>query len=414
MKILYLSPSIPSRSGTGGKVATYKHIAELVEKKHTVDLVIVDSENSKNLLPESFGEFKTTIFPPKTFQYGRLARACYIIYQMLFDARPWSVSISSPEAACKYIKQLETDRKWDIVVVDHLRAFGLIGQIKEKYPIIYIAHNIESDLMHQELHQCSPFSLRYFYTYLNLLKLRHYELSLAKAAVRILTISEPDQQHFARDPKLKAKAIIWPELPEIKNLIWEYKKTKRLLFVGAARHFPNREAAIWLIEQLMPKLYAFAPEIRLSIVGMSQEQIPSKPASPNIDFLGFVSDADLVTEHLKSDLFVCPVILGGGIKIKILEAASYGMPVLATPESMKGINFLKNIAAVNSRNASDFAATIIELLESPNKLRAQSQAILESLRKAIDERANLSELLETFATESALQSAGRHRQKFTP
>lgn len=397
MKILYLSPTVPSPSGSGGKVAIYKHLSQLQGLEHGVELVIIDNENTRANCPAPFESFKPKIFPPALARAGQITRMLYACFQLAFDWRPWSIALCRPKAATHYLQKILANHRYDVIVVDHLRAFAPIDKIALKTPIIYIAHNIETDLIRQELNYCKPFSPRYFYTYFNWLKLRHYEATLARKAGRLVTISAVDGQHFRHDSALAKKTVIWPELPDIKTERWRYRGSRRMLFVGAARHFPNREAATWLIEELMPRLQVKDPSIRLTIVGIAREQLPSEVQIPNVDFLGFVSDTELAEAHLNSDLFICPVTLGSGIKIKILEAAAFGMPIIATPDSMNGIDFLNGIATVIQRAPSDFASAIIGLLNSPDKLQTQSVATINALTQAIEDRPNLSKLLEDYA-----------------
>jgi glycosyltransferase involved in cell wall biosynthesis len=132
------------------------------------------------------------------------------------------------------------------------------------------------------------------------------------------------------------------------------------------------------------------PEIALDIAGTTWEEMGSGPVPAGVTFHGFVSDQVLDDLHRNAALFICPVVLGAGIKIKMLEAASYGLPSAATSASLAGIDFLNGIALRIDRDALEQAVReIAALLVNPARLNTLGAAGLHALTDAIAARVSL-------------------------
>ena len=135
-----------------------------------------------------------------------------------------------------------------------------------------------------------------------------------------------------------------------------------MLFLGAYSYDPNIAAAEYLIRDVWPRLVGLCPKARLLIAGPGQEAIPSSQNPPaGVEFLGFVSDLNAL--YRRTRVVCCPIQTGGGTRIKILEAASYGIPVVSTPVGAEGIELTTDTEIVLRSNATDLAKACAELLE---------------------------------------------------
>jgi glycosyltransferase involved in cell wall biosynthesis len=106
------------------------------------------------------------------------------------------------------------------------------------------------------------------------------------------------------------------------------------------------------------------------------------PLPPNVVFEGFVSSERLDELHRICDLFICPVTLGSGIKIKVLEATGYGLPVAATRESLAGIDYLGDAVCRIHRDPKRAALVVAALLADPRQLEAMSARASAGLEAA--------------------------------
>lgn len=110
-----------------------------------------------------------------------------------------------------------------------------------------------------------------------------------------------------------------------------------VLFVGISTHVPNRDGVKWFLDHCWPDLSRQFPQMRLRIVGRGplwQEMARHYPHLANVDFVGPVDD--LAVEYARARLCICPVREGGGSKIKVIEAAAYGRPVVGMTHALRG------------------------------------------------------------------------------
>lgn len=169
--------------------------------------------------------------------------------------------------------------------------------------------------------------------------------------------------------------------------MWNLNITnKSVLFLGSAHHFPNQEAASWLLYKLSELLFKLDPDITINICGMKLSDIKNNSSGidyfNNVKFLGKVSDEELQNQFLANRLFISPIILGSGIKMKVLEAASYGMPIIATPESIEGLGYLKESVIILEReDLVKFSEKVVATINNLELLDFMSINLVEVLKE---------------------------------
>lgn len=112
-----------------------------------------------------------------------------------------------------------------------------------------------------------------------------------------------------------------------------------VMFIGALDYQPNIEAAERLALRIMPRIRASRPDARLLIVGRGGEELPSRRQSPpGVEYLGFVPDLDRL--YARTRVVCCPIVNGGGTRVKLLEAAAYARPIISTQVGAEGLDFV--------------------------------------------------------------------------
>ncbi len=135
-----------------------------------------------------------------------------------------------------------------------------------------------------------------------------------------------------------------------------------LLFLGSFWYQPNVDAARFLMHEVLPRVRRMVPEAILVIAGPAPERIPEH-ASPvaGVEITGFVED--LRALYQRARVFCCPIERGAGTRIKIIEAAAHGRPVVATPFGAAGLEFLNERDVLLRDDADSFAEACVRLLE---------------------------------------------------
>jgi glycosyltransferase involved in cell wall biosynthesis len=159
-----------------------------------------------------------------------------------------------------------------------------------------------------------------------------------------------------------------------------------LLFLGRLHFHANTIAADYMIQKIWPTVLASLPEARLLVAGASPESLASYGTNPKgVTFLGFVDDLEKLYEEVA---VVCsPTLYGSGTRVKILEAAAYGKPVVSTTVGAEGIE-LKDGEEILLRDDPDsFAQACIRLLTDTSLAAEMGQRARSVIEEQYERRA---------------------------
>jgi GT2 family glycosyltransferase len=137
-----------------------------------------------------------------------------------------------------------------------------------------------------------------------------------------------------------------------------------LLFIGNFRHTPNRDGLHWLIGQVMPRVLQRRPHTRLRVVGPNEHLLGLPTPQPMwLDVRGVVDDVRVPLAECA--VFVCPVLAGSGVRVKLLEAFASGIPVVSTVVGAEGLVYPTDPVCSIADSAEEFADRILQLLSEP-------------------------------------------------
>lgn len=185
------------------------------------------------------------------------------------------------------------------------------------------------------------------------------ELAIYGQAEITLTVTEDDAKTLQKDnPNINTRI-----LPNIHRLVYPTNDQNRneIIFVGGfGGHEPNIDAVVYFCEDILPRIKNVIPEIRFTVVGSNP---PLRIQTLNNDFITVTGYVPSTTPYLqKSYVSVAPLRYGAGMKGKIGEAMSHGLPVVTTTIGAEGMGLTdrENIIIVDS--PEKFADAIIELM----------------------------------------------------
>jgi glycosyltransferase involved in cell wall biosynthesis len=146
------------------------------------------------------------------------------------------------------------------------------------------------------------------------------------------------------------------------------REPETMLFLGSFRHLPNQEGLNWFTQKVLPAVLEHKPRARLVIVGSEPPPNHSLPNLPdNIELRGFVED---VREPLaRYAVFVCPILSGSGMRVKLLEAFAAGIPVVSTTLGAEGLAEKDGEICALAEDPAEFARKIVELFNDAEKAR---------------------------------------------
>lgn len=135
-----------------------------------------------------------------------------------------------------------------------------------------------------------------------------------------------------------------------------------VVFLGSYSYPPNAIAADLLVTKIWPIVHEAFPDARLLIAGANPEFITSFSRSPpGVNFLGFIRD--LANFYANARVVCTPIQSGGGTRVKIIEAAMLGLPVVSTSLGAEGLNFQAGSEILIEDNFVQMARLTFSLLE---------------------------------------------------
>jgi glycosyltransferase involved in cell wall biosynthesis len=211
-------------------------------------------------------------------------------------------------------------RAIDVVQLEYTPMAQYTGEF-ERIPCILFEHDVYFQSIGRSLGSSRSFlrSLKARFEYLRAIR---YELRTLPRLDRIQVCSRENLEYLASflpsirdrlDPGLRAG---------IDTSRYDFRPCGRepdtILFLGSFRHIPNRDALEWFTRLAFPRILANHPEARLMVVGSDPPPRHSMPDLPNIEMIGFVEDVrDALARYA---VFICPILSGSGVRVKLLEA----------------------------------------------------------------------------------------------
>lgn len=146
-----------------------------------------------------------------------------------------------------------------------------------------------------------------------------------------------------------------------------------LLFVGGFNHAPNRDGIIWFVKEVLPIVQSVIPSLRLVIAGSKPPPNVHALANDDIIVTGFVTDAVLGQFYAEASLAIAPLRYGAGVKGKVIEALSKGVPLVTTPVGAQGLSNPEEFMFMGS-TTEDFAEAVIFALTNRDEAYIRANA----------------------------------------
>jgi glycosyltransferase involved in cell wall biosynthesis len=187
---------------------------------------------------------------------------------------------------------------------------------------------------------------------------RRIELSNAKASDLTIAITEEEKQTLlAEAPDLDVAVI--PNVHRICDMVMPLAGRSGLFFIGGFHHAPNVDAVIWCVREILPLVHRRLPNLRFHIVGSDMPKSITSLKSKLVDPIGYVPDVTSWFEETR--VFVAPLRHGAGMKGKIGQSLSFGLPVVTTSIGAEGIGLTHEVDALVADDPVAFADAIIKL-----------------------------------------------------
>ena len=279
------------------------------------------------------------------------------------SAEPWFVSYYSSAAMESSLAALRS-RSFDLILIEHSFMARFLPFLRADVPKVLDLHNVHTLMAWRRAQEKSDSQEHDFIKEFE--RTRSFERAVCRACQLCLCCSDQDAQaarrfleteHVSVIPNGVDTSLMTPGTTPV--------EPGYLLFTGMLNYEPNREAARYFVREILPLIHAECPGATFHIAGAN----PSPEVAALADGSVFVhaSVPDMRPYFHRASVVVVPLLHGGGTRLKILDAAACGKPVVSTSVGAEGLNFVEGRDLLLANSAPEFAETVIKLLREPER-----------------------------------------------
>ncbi|KLA28554.1 glycosyltransferase family 4 protein [Bacillus cereus] len=364
--ILFLTHLYPYPPDDGGRIVTFNTIKEFHNYGYNVILGSF-ADNSIQEKPKMPLELKEIVIP---FNYKNSYKK---LFKNLFSMIPYNMyKYINRNMEIELVKILK-EEKIDLIYIDHLHMAYYAEFLKRNFeelniPIVLRQHNVESTIFERAVQEEKNI-IKKMYLKIQHHRLYKYESRVVNQFDEIFTITDDDSDRMLEmNDKVKISCVpAGVDIEKYKPISNLVKNNKPVItFLGTMSWLPNINGIEWFLDDIFPEVLKFNSDIILYIVGKNPPEKLyryQKKYPHNLVITGFVEDE---REYVaQSDVFIVPLKIGGGMRIKILNALAMKKAIVTTSIGVEGIKISSDGICI-SDNKQEFVESIINLLQDNN------------------------------------------------
>lgn len=390
MRILFIASRFPYPLRYGDQVRGFHHI-RLLSRRHEIVLLSPPPDSTHDATGlkalEPYCEEICLISVP-------VWRRLLNLWVFPFTAIPLQALYLYDDAFRLKAQDLMRSRKFDLIHVQLARMAPVLDGLSPRVPaVLDFIDALSVNMAQRAQRKLSPQGLIAGW---ESRRLAAYERTLVKRYDRLVISSSTDRLAVGDYANLH----VVPNGVDLGDhpFVVGGRLPAMIVFTGTMSYFPNVDAVVWFVQQVLPLVRSKIPEVQFYIVGTRPSSVVRQLARvPGVTVTGSVPS---VQEFLsRATIAIAPMQNGSGMQFKVIEAMANGAPFVATPFAMGGLEAIDSEHLLVSKNADAFAKNIVKLLRFP-ELRLQ---LSHNARRLVEARYSWEKTVE--ALESVYQVA---------
>lgn len=377
-RILFLTPQLPYPPEQGTAIRNYNLLRQ-VASRHEVALLSFDSREGDGLRdhPSRVGPLSAFCRPLRVIPVPRRSPADRLRTLLTSSLPDMAFRLYAP-AFVQALREIVSQERYDIVQIEgiELARYGLLLRewlgaaaprvILDEHNAEYLLQRraFETDLAHPGRWPAALYSL------VQWSRLAHFERRACRAATAVAACSEADARALqALVPGLEVLVVpngvdterYQPGIPDSLPL-----QHPAIVFTGKMDFRPNVDGVLWFYERVWPTVRATVRDVRFYVVGQSPHQrLDPLRADPQVTITGYVPD--ILPYFGGADVYIVPLRIGGGTRLKVLEAMSSGLPIVSTTLGAEGIELTPGQHALLADEPEAFARAVLSVLQDRDR-----------------------------------------------
>jgi polysaccharide biosynthesis protein PslH len=359
LRVLVLDEGIPYPPNAGKSSRTWNLLRRLASR-HSICILCYGHPYAPGTLEARDVGIDLRLVEPRANPEGW--RLYLRLFLNLFSVFPFPVTKHYSHAFQRQFDELLNEDSWDLIQCEWTPYARFITHTP-KTPVLMATHNVESQIWARRAkHAGNPFAKVFFRS--QEWKMRRFEkraLLRASAATVVTSLELSTLRSWGvTNINLVPNGV---DL-ESRSATPEAEDEDELLFLASLDWYPNLDALGYFVKNILPAVRARRPSVHLRIVGRKPAKSVMEQYSclPGIDFVGEVNE---VRSHLdRATVIIVPLRIGGGSRIKILEALAAGKAVISTTIGAEGLDVISGEHLLIANSPAEFAGGVEELLAS--------------------------------------------------
>jgi len=364
MNILWVKPAKLLPLDSGGKLRTYNILRQLTARHPLTYLSYYAGDRDKTYEHEILKHIPGTVClntapSPEWRSLGYLGRLPW--------RTPYAVSrFTSPEVQ-QLLSQWITERRFDVAVCDFLASAPNFPQTLET-PTALFQHNVETILWRRRA-QTEARWLDRLASKIEYAKMARFEPAQVRRFHHVIAVSDADRDAMSNivDPSRISVVPTGVDLSQFRYDPESEPDSRLVIFTGSMDWKPNIDGVEFFCKEIWPLILARVPDARFRIVGRDPDSRVRNLASDSVEVTGSVPS---IVEHLRqAAVFVVPLRVGGGTRIKIYEAMATGTATVSTTIGAEGLDVHDGSDISLADQPGQFADAVCWLLLDGQKRR---------------------------------------------
>lgn len=373
MRILWLKSDLLLPLDKGGKLRTW-HLMRHLARRHDITYLAFTDPDTRPEHVDGMHEVARQVVTVPRRDPAKGSVGFYVdVARRLFDPLPYAVGKYRSAAYRAALQQLLATQSFDLIVCDFLPP---LVNLPDRLPCqaVLFTHNVESDIWRRHADNApSAVALLYRQQWRRMLR---FEAAALRRFAGVLAVSDTDRDTFARLYPGAARVAIDVIATGVDTEFFTPAAvdpaSRSIVFTGSMDWLPNEDAMRYFCHEVLPLVHAEEPDATLTIVGRTPTPQVQKLAGPFVTVTGRVDD---VRPYLASAaVFVVPLRIGGGTRLKIFEAMAMGKAVVSTTIGAEGLPVTDGHDICLADDAPALASAIVRLLRDLPARQAMAQA----------------------------------------
>jgi polysaccharide biosynthesis protein PslH len=362
VKILWIKTELLHPVDKGGRIRTYQMLRALARHHHIVYLALDDGTPGaaeRAAAAEYCAVLETVPFRPTPKGTVGFLRDVAL---NLLSPRPYVIDRYRVPALTERIRRVVREQQIDLVVCDFLAASINVPD-DLGVPIVLFQHNVETMIWERHA-QVAANPLTKFYFGQQAARMRRFERDDCARYDLVIAVSENDADVFRREMGIRHVAAV-PTGVDIDYFALRNPadvKPGTMVFTGSMDWMPNEDGMAWFTSEILPKIQQQVPGATLAIVGRNPSAKVRSLHNPEAGVVVTGSVPDVRPYLASAAVFIVPLRVGGGTRLKIFEGMAMGLPTVSTTIGAEGLQLVDGEHLQLADTADTFAAACTALL----------------------------------------------------